>query len=263
MVAAFGAVLVAAVGSGHASAVDVGVFAVAAAIIIAGAVGVVVARNPVHSALMLVMTLFGVAVLFVLQRDPFLAAVQVIVYAGAIVVLFLFVIMFLGVDREENIAIEPLRGQRPLAIGLVVLSTTGLLLLGEVSRWTTGAQHVAGIDAGKQSNVYLLGRSVYTTYLFPFEATAALLVIAVVGAVVLARRPPASSNPVDDRTDADAVSPGPLPSGEEPSAPAATTGAATPTPDTHADTDTDTANAAADADAAIADPVGSPEEARS
>ncbi len=183
-------------GSGHASWVDVGTFAVAAAIILAGAVGVVVARNPVHSALMLVMTLFGVAVLFVLQRDPFLAAVQVIVYAGAIVVLFLFVIMFLGVDREEDIAAEPLRGQRPLAIGLIVLGTTGLLLLGEVSRWTTGAPHVAGVDAGRQSNVYLLGKSVYTTYLFPFEATAALLVIAVVGAVVLARRPPASANPL-------------------------------------------------------------------
>ena len=86
---------------------------VAAAIVLAGAIGVVVARNPVHSALMLVMTLFGVAVLFVLQQARFLAAVQVIVYAGAIVVLFLFVIMFLGVDREENIAAEPLRGQRP------------------------------------------------------------------------------------------------------------------------------------------------------
>jgi NADH-quinone oxidoreductase subunit J len=189
MEAVLGAVLNAAIGSTHASWVDVGTFAVAAAIIIAGAVGVVVARNPVHSALMLVMTLFGVAVLFVLQRDPFLAAVQVIVYAGAIVVLFLFVIMFLGVDREENIATEPLRGQRPLAIGLVVLATTGLLLLGEVSRWTTGAPHVAGVDAGKESNVYLLGRSVYTTYLFPFEATAGLLIIAVVGAVALARRP--------------------------------------------------------------------------
>ena len=197
MVAALGSALAAAVGSGHASWVDVGTFAVAAAVILAGAVGVVVARNPVHSALMLVMTLFGVAVLFVLQRDPFLAAVQVIVYAGAIVVLFLFVIMFLGVDRQENI-VEPLRGQRPLAIALIVLGTTGLLLLGQVSRWTTGAPHVAGIDAGRQSNVYLLGKSVYTTYLFPFEATAALLVIAVVGAVVLARRPPTSADPLVD-----------------------------------------------------------------
>ncbi|MGA2836421.1 MAG: NADH-quinone oxidoreductase subunit J [Acidimicrobiales bacterium] len=171
---------------------DVGVFAVAAAIIIAGAIGVVVARNPVHSALMLVMTLFGVAVMFVLQQASFLAAVQVIVYAGAIVVLFLFVIMFLGVDREEDVAAEPLRGQRPLAVGLVVLGTTGLLLLGQVSKWTTGQPGVAGSDAGAP-NVNLIGKSLYTTYLFPFEATSALLIIAVVGAVVLARRPPAST----------------------------------------------------------------------
>jgi NADH-quinone oxidoreductase subunit J len=192
------AVLLAVTTASHPSWVDVGTFAVAAAIVLSGAIGVVVARNPVHSALMLVMTLFGVAVLFVLQRDPFLAAVQVIVYAGAIVVLFLFVIMFLGVDREENIAAEPLRGQRPLAVGLVALGTVGLLLLGQVSHWTTGAPHVAGTDAGPQSNVYLLGKSVYTTYLFPFEATAALLIIAVVGAVVLARRPPGAVTPVGD-----------------------------------------------------------------
>jgi len=247
MEAVLGAVLNAAITSTHASWVDVGTFAVAAAIIIAGAVGVVVARNPVHSALMLVMTLFGVAVMFVLQRDPFLAAVQVIVYAGAIVVLFLFVIMFLGVDREENIATEPLRGQRPLAIGLAVLATTGLLLLGEVSRWTTGAPHVAGVDAGKESNVYLLGRSVYTTYLFPFEATAALLVIAVVGAVVLARRPPATSNPVDD-TDTAAPADD-APAGD--AVPAAPVTTAPATNGTVADT------------AATGDPVGSPEEARS
>ena len=179
---------------------DVGVFAVAAAIIVAGAIGVVVARNPVHSALMLVMTLFGVAVMFVLQQASFLAAVQVIVYAGAIVVLFLFVIMFLGVDREEDIAKEKLRGQRPLAAALVLLAATGMLLLGEVSKWTTGQPHVSGSDTGAP-NVNLLGKSLYTTYLFPFEATSALLIIAVVGAVVLARRPPATENPIGIQTD--------------------------------------------------------------
>ena len=76
-------------------------FALAAVICVVGALGVVISRNPVHSALMLVMTLFGVAVLFVEENAQFLAAVQVIVYAGAIVVLFLFVIMLLGVDRSE------------------------------------------------------------------------------------------------------------------------------------------------------------------
>ncbi len=219
MVGMIGAVLTAASTSVHPSWVDVGTFAVSAAIVLAGAIGVVVARNPVHSALMLVMTLFGIAVLFVLERDPFLAAVQVIVYAGAIVVLFLFVIMFLGVDREEDVAFESLRGQRPLAIGLVVLGTTGLLLLGQVSRWTTGAPHVAGVDAGAQSNVYLLGKAVYTTYLFPFEATAALLIIAVVGAVVLARRPPvAAAAPEEAGHDL----PEPFEGGDEPSLPVAT-----------------------------------------
>ena len=71
----------------------------------------------------------------------------------------------------------------------MLLGTTGLLLLGQVSKWTTGQPHVAGSDTGAP-NVNLIGKSLYTTYLFPFEATSALLIIAVVGAVVLARRPP-------------------------------------------------------------------------
>jgi energy-converting hydrogenase Eha subunit C len=100
---------------GTATLVDRITFGIGATIIILGAIGVVISRNPVHSALMLVMTLFGVAVLFVEEGANFLAAVQVIVYAGAIVVLFLFVIMFLGVDREENLAEEPL--PVPAAVG--------------------------------------------------------------------------------------------------------------------------------------------------
>ena len=172
------------------SKVDALTFAAGAFIVLVGAIGVVVARNPVHAALMLVMTLFGVAVLFVEQQANFLAAVQVIVYAGAIVVLFLFVIMFLGVDREENVAEEPLRIQRPLAVVLVVLAFAGLLVLGIGAHWSVGAQSVAGVARGqKGGDVAALGRSVFTTYLFAFEATSALLVIAVVGAVFLARRP--------------------------------------------------------------------------
>jgi NADH-quinone oxidoreductase subunit J len=186
----------------HASWSDIGTFVVAAAIVLAGAIGVVIARNPVHAALMLVMTLFGIAVLFVLQRADFLAAVQVIVYAGAIVVLFLFVIMFLGVDKTESVRAEPLRGQRPLAAGLVALALAGVLILGLVSHWTTGKPSVAGRANGPGSNVFKLGHSVFTTYLFPFEVTSALLVIAVVGAVVLARRPPSGDKPVPDAIDA-------------------------------------------------------------
>jgi NADH-quinone oxidoreductase subunit J len=188
-----------------ASTVDALTFAIAAAIVLAGAVGVVVARNPVHAALMLVMTLFGIAVLFVEQQANFLAAVQVIVYAGAIVVLFLFVIMFLGVDREENVDEEPLRGQRPLAVGLVLLGLGGLLLMGFGAHWSVGARSVAGPARGQSGgDVAALGRSVFTTYLFAFEVTSALLVIAVVGAVVLARRPGGGRAAPEDPADSSA-----------------------------------------------------------
>lgn len=172
-----------------ATKVDAGVFAAAAVIVLAGAIGVVVSRNPVHAALSLVMTLFGVAVLFVAQDAHFLAAVQVIVYAGAIVVLFLFVIMLLGVDQRENLALEPLRAQRPLAVLLGVIALAELFLLSRGTKWVTGAHSLAGPASGPGSNVEKLARSVFTRYLLAFEITSVLLVIAVVGAVVLARRP--------------------------------------------------------------------------
>jgi NADH-quinone oxidoreductase subunit J len=158
-----------------------------------GGVGVVIARHPVHSALMLVQTLFGVAVLFVSQDAQFLAAVQVIVYAGAIVVLFLFVIMLLGVDRSENLRAEPLRAQRPLAVVLGAVTIAEILVLGFNAHWASGVKSAAGAASGG-FNVDKLGRSIFTTYLFAFEATSVLLVIAVVGAVVLAKR---TSGPTD------------------------------------------------------------------
>jgi NADH-quinone oxidoreductase subunit J len=174
----------------HPTVPDAATFAVSAAVILSGAIGVITSRNSVHAALSLVMTLFGVAVLFIEQQADFLAVVQIIVYAGAIVVLFLFVIMFLGVDRQENVSEEPLRGQRPLALLVVAITLGGLIALGASAHWGTGPHAVAGSTTlGHHPNVYVLGKSVFTTYLFAFEATAALLVIAVVGAVVLARRP--------------------------------------------------------------------------
>ena len=91
------------------------VFVLASAMMLIGAFGVITRRNPVHAALSLVLTLFGVAVHFVALEAYFLAAVQIIVYAGAIVVLFLFVIMLLGVDKAEDLQTEPLVAQRWLA----------------------------------------------------------------------------------------------------------------------------------------------------
>src|SRR6202044_3237611 len=98
-------------------------------LILSGAFGVILLRNPVHCALMLVVTLFGVAVEFIDESADFLAAVQIMVYAGAIVILFLFVIMFLGVDRREAIHFEPLVGQRAFAAVGVVITIGGLITL--------------------------------------------------------------------------------------------------------------------------------------
>ncbi len=167
------------------------VFVTAALLILVGALGVLAMRNPVHSALSLIMTLFGVAVAFVAQSADFLAAVQVIVYAGAIVVLFLFVIMFLGVDRRETVRVEPLVGQRVFAAVGVTITVAGLIALMARSHWVTGAIAVSSSGqplATGSGNVTQVGGAVFTTYLFAFEATAALLIIAVVGAVLLARR---------------------------------------------------------------------------
>ncbi len=184
--------------------VQTAVFAVSAVVILVGAIGVVFSRNPVHSALMLVMTLFGVAVLFVAQGAHFLAAVQVIVYAGAIVVLFLFVIMLLGVDTAENLATEPLDGQRPAAGVFAVLSVSLLALLGvRAVQVSTGARSVmASLEDGR-SNVEVLAEALFTDYLFAFEVTSVLLVIAVVGAVVMARRP--RREPADEPADEEAA----------------------------------------------------------
>jgi NADH-quinone oxidoreductase subunit J len=164
------------------------VFIAGAVIVLGGAIGVVVARNPVHAALMLVQTLFGVAVLFVAQGAHFLAAVQVIVYAGAIVVLFLFVIMLLGVDKEELVAAEPMQNQAIVAVIVVVITLAEIFLLGS-GHWATGTKSVVGSLQGPGGNVQQLAEVIFTRYLFAFEATSVLLVIAVVAAVALARRP--------------------------------------------------------------------------
>ena len=171
---------------GHASAWVV--FIVGAVLILGGAFGVILTRNPVHAALMLVTTLFGVAVEFVDQQSDFLAAVQIIVYAGAVIILFLFVIMFLGVDRKEARAPEPFIGQKPVAIVLGVVVLIEILVVSRTADWTSGAMSVSGPLHQPADNIQNLGQSVFTRYLLPFEMTSALLVIAVVATVVLARQ---------------------------------------------------------------------------
>jgi len=162
------------------------VFVIATAMVLVGAIGVVVRSNPVHAALSLVLTLFGVAVHFVALQAHFLAAVQVIVYAGAIVVLFLFVIMLLGVDESEDIRVEPLTVQRPLAalVAVALAGFVGTAVIVSRNLFTPRGELLQGED-----NIKELAGAVFSDYVFAFELTSVLLVIAVVGTVLLTRRP--------------------------------------------------------------------------
>ena len=180
---------------------ETAVFIVCAVIVFAGACGVIFSRNSVHAALSLVGTLFGIAVLFIAQDAQFLAAVQVIVYAGAIVVLFLFVIMLLGVDQAEDINTEPLVGQRPVAL-LAAIGGLVLLIVALVSGETPATGARAATEAITDApNINQLAEVLFTDYVVAFEITAVLLTIAVVGAVVLARRPQAED--LEDAADSE------------------------------------------------------------
>jgi NADH-quinone oxidoreductase subunit J len=171
------------------------VFVCASAMVLVGAVGVVVRNHPVHAALSLILTLFGVAVLFVAMEAHFLAAVQVIVYAGAIVVLFLFVIMLLGVDKVENVRLEPLRVQRPLAaiVGVGLVALLGAAIIDTRDRIVPSPRQSDAVNAVAEgtndSNIRALARDLFGDRVLAFELTSVLLVIAVVGTVLLARRP--------------------------------------------------------------------------
>ena len=147
------------------------------------------ARNAIHAALFLVAAQVALAVAFLLQGAYFVAAVQIIVYAGAIMVLFLFVIMLLGVDRRDAL-IEPLPAQRPLAVALGGLLTAEVLYVAWKGADLIGGNGSEQIEAINQDpgNVLALARVLFSRYLLPFEATSILLVVAVVGVMVLTRR---------------------------------------------------------------------------
>jgi NADH-quinone oxidoreductase subunit J len=162
------------------------VFVLASLMVLAGAVGVIVRANPVHAALSLVLTLFGIAVHFVALEAHFLAAVQIIVYAGAIVVLFLFVIMLLGVDKAEDLSIEPFPVQRPAAI-LIGAATAGLVIAAVVRARDTLSQG-APLPADDDDNVLALARNLFEDHVFAFEFTSVLLIVAVAGTVILTRK---------------------------------------------------------------------------
>jgi NADH-quinone oxidoreductase subunit J len=163
------------------------VFVVLAPVAVLSALGMVLNRNAVYSALLLVVNFFCLAGFYVLLEAQFVAAVQVIVYAGAIMVLFLFVLMLLGVGNEDVLK-ETIRGQRPAAAVLTVLllvAVGGALLAGVLD---TPPASLAQANEG--GNTQAIGRILFTRYVFAFEAAGLLLVVAAVGALVLGKRRP-------------------------------------------------------------------------
>jgi NADH-quinone oxidoreductase subunit J len=151
------------------------------------AVGMVTSRNAVYSALLLVVNFFCLAGFYVLLQAQFLAAVQVIVYAGAIMVLFLFVLMLLGIGNEDVVT-ETIPGQRTIAGVLGVLLLAAVVVAVLSGGLSGGAGDLAAANQG--GNTQAVGRLLYTRYLFAFEATGILLVVAAVGALVLGKRRP-------------------------------------------------------------------------
>ena len=166
------------------------VFAVVFVVALGSSIAMLFARNAVHVALFLVGTQIALALAFLLQGAFFIAAVQIIVYAGAIMVLFLFVIMLPGVDRRESL-IEPLGGQRTFAVGLGALLAAQVVYVAAkgVDFVTTGGGE-ARLQALNEDpgNVKALANVLFSKYLLPFEVTSVLLVAAIVGVMVLTRR---------------------------------------------------------------------------
>ena len=157
-------------------------FVILALLVVGSAVGVLLKRNPIHAALFLVTNLASVAGLYLTLGAEFLAAAQIIVYAGAIAVLFVFAIMVLIPGKEET-GPDPLRRQRLMAVPLVgvFLILVVLALRATVPRGPAPPAAVAG-------GVTALGRLLFTDYLFPFEVTSLLLLVAIVGVMALTRR---------------------------------------------------------------------------
>jgi NADH-quinone oxidoreductase subunit J len=155
------------------------VFVLVAATAIGTALGLVIRPNPLHGALFLVANLFCVAVLYLMLRAEFLALAQVIIYAGAIMVLFIFAIMLLVPGRAEA-GPDPLARARRLALPLAAAFGLAVVLV-------AGRTRGAALD-GPPGGVGAIGRLLFTDYLFPFEVTSLLLLAALVGALTLAKR---------------------------------------------------------------------------
>jgi NADH-quinone oxidoreductase subunit J len=163
------------------------VFWVFAPISVVSAVAMLFQRNAIHAALFLIVNFFTLAVFYLVLSAPFLFAVQIIVYAGAIMVLFLFVIMLLGVDREESL-VERLKGQRPLAIVLGLGLATEIFVTARASLGLARGLATFDQTVNAGGNARALSHVLFRDYFLPFEVTSILLIVAAIAAMVLAQR---------------------------------------------------------------------------
>lgn len=162
-------------------------FWVCGTLAVVGALGLILSHKTVHSALFVALTMMNLAVLFVANGAPFLGLVQVIVYTGAVMMLFLFVLMLVGVDSSDSL-VETLKGQRIAGLLLVLgLALMLVITLGSALSGVT-AVGVGAADAAAGGNVEGLARLMFTTYLLPLQVVASLLITAALGALVLAHR---------------------------------------------------------------------------
>jgi NADH-quinone oxidoreductase subunit J len=167
------------------------VFWVCGSLAVIGALGVVFSRKAVHSALWIALTMVNLAVLYVAQEAPFLGMVQIIVYTGAVMMLFLFVLMIVGVDASDSL-VETIRGHRMLAIA-AILVFSGLLVggvgigAGALAR-NADPVGLTTLHAGSEGNVVGIATLLFGRYVIAFELTAALLITAAIGAMILAHR---------------------------------------------------------------------------
>ena len=163
---------------------DLALFLIAGAVALIGAVAMLMARNAVHSALFLLLNFGAIAVLFLLLQSPFLFAIQLTVYAGAIMVLFLFVVMLLGAEQVEDTP-DRIAWQRPLGLVLGL----ALLAVAVIAGLRTGTTPLPGGEAlATFGNPASLGALLFTRYMLPFQITGVILLVAVIGVVVLNQR---------------------------------------------------------------------------
>src|SRR5262245_60642052 len=161
-------------------------FYVLGAVAVIASILVIAQRNPIYSVLLLIASFGALSGLYVMLDAPFAAAIQIIIYAGAIMVLFLFVVMLLNAPHEEtehDLRVHPLIRRGPMGFGVVL----ALVLIGELAV-ALGAGRDSGFPGRSTGSVEAIGRSLFTEYAFAFEVTSILILVAMVGAVVLARR---------------------------------------------------------------------------